>query len=94
MELLSEDFREQLDREIKEFLKINNKDFNLKFEDLTRDEKDELMKNLTNQGLADFRIEDNSISNNKIMDSTIKPEKQVSLMLKKFKFTRYQQNNL
>ena len=75
MELLSEDFREQLDREIKEFLKINNKDFNLKFEDLTRDEKDELMKNLTNQGLADFRIEDNSISNNKIMDSTIKPEK-------------------
>ncbi|PTK50684.1 hypothetical protein BUZ43_01830 [Staphylococcus haemolyticus] len=75
MELLSEDFREQLDREIKEFLKINNKDFNLKFEDLTRDEKDELMKNLTNQGLADFRIEDNSILNEKLVDGTIKPEK-------------------
>lgn len=75
MELLSKDYREQLDREIKEFLKINNKDFNLKFEDLTRDEKDELMKNLTNQGLADFRIEDNSILNEKLVDGTIKPEK-------------------
>lgn len=75
MELLSEDFREQLDREIKEFLKINNKDFNLKFEDLTRDEKDELMKNLTNQGLADFRIEDNTITTSKITDDAITPEK-------------------
>lgn len=75
MELLSQDYREQLEKEIKSFLQDHNKDFNLKFEDLTRDEKDELMKNLTNQGLADFRIEDNSISNSKIMDSTIEPEK-------------------
>ncbi|MCE5035275.1 BppU family phage baseplate upper protein [Staphylococcus haemolyticus] len=75
MELLSEDFREQLDKEIKQFLSDNNKDFNLKFEDLTRDEKDELMKNLTNQGLADFRIEDNSILNEKLVDGTIQPEK-------------------
>ncbi|MBF9293352.1 BppU family phage baseplate upper protein [Staphylococcus epidermidis] len=75
MELLSEDFREQLEREIKSFLQDHNKDFNLRFEDLTREEKDELMKNLTNQGLADFRIEDNSISNVKLIDGTIKPEK-------------------
>lgn len=75
MELLSEDFREQLEREIKTFLQDHNKDFNLRFEDLTREEKDELMKNLTNQGLADFRIEDNSISNAKLIDSTIRPEK-------------------
>ena len=75
MELLSEDFREQLDRQIKVFLKENNKDFNLKFDDLTRDEKNELMKNLTNQGLADFTIEDNSIVNSKLVDSTITPEK-------------------
>lgn len=75
MELLSKDYREQLDREIKQFLSDNNKDFNLKFEDLTRDEKDELMKNLTNQGLADFRIEDNSILNEKLVDGTIQPEK-------------------
>ena len=75
MELLSEDYREQLDKEIKQFLSDNNKDFNLKFEDLTRDEKDELMKNLTNQGLADFKIEDNSILNEKLVDGTIQPEK-------------------
>lgn len=75
MELLSEDFREQLEREIKTFLQDHNKDFNLRFEDLTREEKDELMKNLTNQGLADFRIEDNSILNEKLVDGTIQPEK-------------------
>ncbi|MEN1931445.1 BppU family phage baseplate upper protein [Staphylococcus hominis] len=75
MELLSEDFREQLEREIKSFLQDHNKDFNLRFEDLTREEKDELMKNLTNQGLADFRIEDNSILNEKLVDGTIQPEK-------------------
>lgn len=75
MELLSEDYREQLDKEIKSFLQDHNKDFNLKFEDLTRDEKDELIKNLTNQGLADFRIEDNSITNAKLVDGTIRPEK-------------------
>ncbi|MGX0433106.1 BppU family phage baseplate upper protein [Staphylococcus hominis] len=75
MELLSEDFREQLEREIKSFLQDHNKDFNLRFEDLTREEKDELMKNLTNQGLADFRIEDNSIFNEKLVDGTIQPEK-------------------
>lgn len=75
MELLSEDFREQLEREIKTFLQDHNKDFNLRFEDLTREEKDELMKNLTNQGLADFRIEDNSIFNEKLVDGTIQPGK-------------------
>ena len=75
MELLSEDFRDQLDRQIKVFLKENNKDFNLKFDDLTRDEKNELMKNLTNQGLADFTIKDNSIGNVKLVDGTITPEK-------------------
>lgn len=75
MELLSEDFREQLDKEIKQFLSNNNKDFNLKFEDLTREEKDELTKDLTNKGLADFRIEDNSIFNEKLVDGTIQPEK-------------------
>lgn len=75
MELLSQDYREQLDKEIKSFLQDNNKDFNLKFEDLTREEKDELMKNLTNQGLADFRIEDNSIPNGKLVDGTIRPNK-------------------
>lgn len=75
MELLSEDYREQLDKEIKQFLSDNNKDFNLKFEDLTREEKDELTKDLTNKGLADFRIEDNSIFNEKLVDGTIQPEK-------------------
>ena len=75
MELLSQDYREQLEKEIKSFLQDHNKDFNLKFEDLTRDEKDELMKNLTNQGLADFKIEDSSISNAKLIDGTIQPEK-------------------
>ena len=33
------------------------------------------MKNLTNQGLTDFRIEDNSISNEKLVDGTISPNK-------------------
>lgn len=75
MGLLSEDFRDQLDKEIKAYLKENNKDFNLKFDDLTREEKNELIKNLTNQGLADFTIEDNSIGNVKLVDGTITPEK-------------------
>ncbi|MCE4964427.1 BppU family phage baseplate upper protein [Staphylococcus haemolyticus] len=75
MGLLSDDYRERLETEIKKYIIDNNKSFNLKFEDLTREEKNELMKNLTNQGLADFRIEDNSILNEKLVDGTIKPEK-------------------
>ena len=74
MELLSQDYREQLNREIKSFLKDNNKDFNLRFEDLTREEKDELMKNITNQGLADFKIADNSITGVKVARNTLLPE--------------------
>lgn len=87
MELLSEDFREQLEREIKAFLQDHNKDFNMKFDDLTREQKDELMKNITDQGLADFRIEDNSISNTKLVDGTIQPEKTAF-------FTKSSSNNL
>lgn len=47
----------------------------LKYSDLTQTEKDEVTKNLTNQGLADFRIEDNTITTSKITDDAITPEK-------------------
>ena len=75
MGLLSDDYRKRLETEIKKYIIDNNKAFNLKFEDLTRSEKDELMKNLTNEGLADFRIEDNSILGNKLVDGTVTPDK-------------------
>lgn len=75
MGLLSDEYRERLETEIKKYIIDNNKSFNLKFEDLTRSEKDELMKNLTNEGLADFRIEDNTITTSKIADRAITPEK-------------------
>lgn len=47
----------------------------LKYSDLTQTEKDELTKNLTNQGLADFKFEDNSISTSKLIDQAVTPEK-------------------
>ncbi|WP_368915769.1 BppU family phage baseplate upper protein [Staphylococcus haemolyticus] len=83
MGLLSDDYRKRLETEIKKYIIDNNKAFNLKFEDLTRSEKDELMKNLTNQGLTDFRIEDNSISNEKLVDGTISPNKTTFFDIKK-----------
>lgn len=75
MGLLSDDYRERLETEIKKYIIDNNKSFNLKFEDLTRNEKDELMKNLTNEGLTDFRIEDKTIATSKIADKAITLEK-------------------
>ena len=71
MAFLSDDYRQRLENEIKRYIINNNKDFGLKFSDLTSDEKEELMKNITNQGLADFAIEDNSISNTKIARNTL-----------------------
>lgn len=47
----------------------------LKYSDLTQSEIDEITKNITDQSLADFRIEDNSIFNEKLVDGTIQPEK-------------------
>ena len=47
----------------------------LKYSDLTQSEREELIKNVTNQSLSDFNIEDNSILNKKLVDGTLKPEK-------------------
>ncbi len=47
----------------------------LKYTDLSTSEKEELKSNITNQAITDFVLEDNSISNEKLVDNAITPEK-------------------
>ncbi|PAK69917.1 BppU family phage baseplate upper protein [Staphylococcus haemolyticus] len=71
MGLLSEEYREQLRKEIIDYLKVNKKEYQMRYEDLTYSQKQDLMKELADQTRTDFQIEDNSLPSSKLIDKTL-----------------------
>ncbi|WP_261008469.1 SGNH/GDSL hydrolase family protein [Staphylococcus haemolyticus] len=71
---LSDDYRQVLEREIKDYLKSNSYDFKFKYEDLTSQEKKEFIKVVTNEALSDFVIPDQSINTNKLTLNSVEPQ--------------------
>lgn len=81
MGLLDEEYKEKINQDIVKYVANNPDKFkgedgnNLKYSELTPQQKEELKSNITDQAVTDFVIEDESISEDKLMDNTVGVEK-------------------
>lgn len=75
MGVIGEDFKDQLYQEVKDYVKLNVKDFQLHYEDLTYEQRQQLVRELADQTVADIQFKDNSIAGAKLVDKTITSSK-------------------
>src|SRR5699024_6847637 len=78
IELLGDEFEQRLNTDVINHLDSNPDMFKgdtLRYADLSTSEKEDLKSKITDQAVTDFVIPDNSISNNKVAEKAISPEK-------------------